>query len=439
MMLGGAPLLLTLALTARTVTLDEAERAAAAQRPDIRIADAGVAAGVARDEQARSPLLPQVKVEGLYERTTGNRPQRPGHTNNYGNTFDTFNWYDSALALNQMIWDFGQTPNRWRAARSRAVALGDSARATRLQAIADVRTAYFRATAQRSLVGVARQTLGNRQRHLEQIRGFVHAGTRPDIDLAQAIADEANARVQVIRADNGYAVARAELNQAMGITGDTDYEVADESLPPQPGEASTLGVLIDEAIEARPDLAAIEAQIRAQELTVRATHDGYWPTLSLIAGANAAGQSFEKSHVVDNFGQVQPYGGIAWNLFGGVQLTWPIFQGFLTRGQVREASAVLDGIRAQHDALVQQVWVAVEAATLAVRAAGEALIASRQALDGARARLRMADGRYAAGVGSIIELSDAELGAALAGAQAVGAEYDLATARAALCLALGRT
>ena len=437
MMLPAATLLL--ALTARTVTLDEAERAAVTQRPDIREADAAVAAGVARDEQARAPLLPQVKLEGLYERTTGNRPQKPGHTNNYGNTFDTFNWYDAQASINQLVWDFGQSPNRWRAARTRAVALGDSARATRLQAIADVRTSYFRASAQKSLVAVARQTLGNRQRHLEQIRGFVHAGTRPDIDLAQAIADEANARVQVIRSENSYAVARAELNQAMGTTGDTEYDVAEQMLPPQPGEASAVGALIDEAIRARPDVAAMEAQIRAQELTIRATRDGYWPSLNVVAGAETAGQSFEKSHMLDNFGQVVPYGGMAWNLFGGVQLTWQIFQGLLTRGQVHEANAALDGLRAQHDALVQQVWVAVEQAALAVGASQEALVASGEALKGAQARLRMADGRYAAGVGSIIELSDAELAAELAGAQEVGAQYDLATARAALCLALGRS
>jgi outer membrane protein len=428
-----------LALTARTVTLEDAERAAAAQRPDIRLADANVAAGVARDEQARAPLLPQVKIESLYERTTGNRPQKPGHTNNYGNTLDTFNWFDSQVDATQMIWDFGQAPNRLGAARARAVALGDSARATRLEAIAEVRTAYFRAVAGKSLVGVARQTLANRQRHLEQIRGFVHAGTRPDIDLAQAVADEANARVQVIRAENGYAVARAQLNQAMGTTGDTDFDVAEETLPPQPGEGTDVDPLIDEALRARPDLAAMEAQLRAQELTLRATRNGYWPTLNLVAGAESAGQSFGKSHTLDNFGQVQPYGGMAWNLWGGVQLVWPIFQGFLTRGQVHEANATLDGLRAQHDALVQQVWVAVEQAALAVRAAREALVAAGQALAGAQARLRMADGRYAAGVGSIIELSDAELAAALAGAQEVGAGYDLATARAALCLALGRT
>jgi outer membrane protein len=437
MMIPAATLLLV--LTARTVTLEEAERAAAAQRPDIHLADANVAAGLARNEEARAPLLPQVKVEGLYERTTGNRPQKPGRTNNYPNTFDTFNWFDGQASVNQLLWDFGQAPNRWRAAQARAVGLGDTARATRLQAIADVRTAYFRASAQKSLVAVARQTLGNRQRHLEQIRGFVHAGTRPDIDLAQAVADEANARVQVIRSENNYAVARAELNRAMGTTGGTDYDVADETLPPQPGEASAVGALIDEAIRARPDLAAMEAQIRAQELTVKATRGSYWPTLSAVAGAETAGQSFEKSHVLDNFGQVQPYGGMAWNIFGGVQLTWEVFQGLLTRGLVHEANANLEGLHAQHDALVQQVWVAVEQAALAVRASQEALVASGEALKGAQARLRMADGRYAAGVGSIIELSDAELAAELAAAQEVSAEYDLATARAALCLALGRS
>jgi outer membrane protein len=438
MMLPAATLLL--ALTARTVTLEEAERAAAAQRPDIRLADANVAAGVARDEQARAPLLPQVKLDALYERTTGNRPQKPGRTNHYPNTFDTYNWYDAQASVSQLVWDFGQSPNRWRAARTRAVALGDSARSTRLQAIADVRTAYFRASAQKSLVAVARGTLGNRQRHLEQIRGFVHAGTRPDIDLAQAIADEANARVQVIRSDNNYAVARAELNQAMGTTGDTDYDVAEATLPPQPGETSPVGALIDEAIRARPDVAAMEAQLRAQELTVKATRGGYWPALNLIAGAETAGQSFQTKQVLNNFGTgLMPYGGMAWNLFGGVQLTWQVFQGLLTRGQVHEAGANLEGLRAQHDALVQQVWVAVEQAALAVRASQEALLASGEALKGAQARLRMADGRYAAGVGSIIELSDAELAAELAAAQEVSAEYDLATARAALCLALGRS
>jgi len=129
---------------------------------------------------------------------------------------------------------------------------------------------------------------------------------------------------------------------------------------------------------------------------------------------------------------------MAWNVWGGVQLRWPLFQGLLTRGQVREADAQAVAARAERDGLVQEVWVAVQEAAASVRAAQEALIAADEALTAGRERLRLADGRYASGVGSIIELADAELGAANTGAQRVAAEYALATARAALVLALGR-
>ena len=52
----------------------------------------------------------------------------------------------------------------------------------------------------------------------------------------------------------------------MGITGDTEYDVTDDTLPPVPGETGGVGPLIDEAVQARPDVAALEAQLRAQEL-----------------------------------------------------------------------------------------------------------------------------------------------------------------------------
>jgi outer membrane protein len=319
-----------------------------------------------------------------------------------------------------------------------AVALADTERAVRLEAIADVRTAFFRARAGKALIGVAKQTFDNQERHLAQITGFVKEGARPEIDLAQVRAARANAYVGVIRAENDYTVARAELNQAMGTTGGTDYDVADDNLGAVPGETGAVGQLIDEAIQARPDLAALDAQVRSQELTARAVRGNYGPILNLIGGVRDEGQSITQTHGVDFLGNPTITGGMAWNVWGGVQLTWPLFQGLLTHGQVREADAQVDAVRAERDRGVQQVWVAVQQAAATVRAAKEAVTASDEALTAARERLRLADGRYAAGVGSIIELGDAELVAEQAGAQKVAAEYALANARAALCLALGR-
>jgi outer membrane protein len=432
------PIVLLAAVSARTVSLAEAERAAEAQRPDVRAAHANTAAGVARTEQARAGLLPQIKAEGEYDRTTGNRRQRPNRTTTVDNTWNFYNWFEGQVTGTQLVWDFGKTWNSWRAAEMRAVALADVERAARLEAVGAVRVAFFRARASKALIGVARQALSNQERHLDQITGFVQAGTRPEIDLAQARAGRANARVGVIRTENDFTVARAELNQAMGVAGDTEYDVADDSLAPVPGETGPLGALIDEAIAARPDLAALDRKVRAQELAARAARGGYWPTLNLVGGARDEGQSLTATPTSDNFGQVYPGGGMAWNVWGGVQVIWPLFQGLLTRGQVREADAATEVARAERDGLVNQVWVAVQQSAAGVRAAQEALAAADEALTAARERLRLADGRYTAGVGSIIELGDAELGSTTAGAQRVAAEYALATARASLVLALGR-
>jgi outer membrane protein len=428
---------LILVLSARTVTLDDAERSAAAHFPQILVAHANTEAGVARTEQARAPLLPQIKGQANYARTTGNHVQKPGRPTIKNNSIQAFNWFDGALTGNLLLWDFGQALNRWRAAEAHAVGLGDTELATRLEALAGVRLAFFRARAGKALVEVAGETLANQQRHLEQIQGFVEAGTRPEIDLAQGRADVAQSRVQLIAAQNGYVLSRAALNQAMGITGDTDYDVADQTLGPVEGESGPVGVLINEAVRARPDIAALSEQVLAQELTARAARGGYFPTLSLQTGVADAG--------IYLFGKTVPNPpfppltyGMTWNLFAGLQLTWPLFQGFLTRGQVREADAATEGARAQREGLVQEVWVAVQQAANAVRAAKEALVAAGEVVTNANERLRLAEGRYAAGAGSVIELGDAQLQATRAAAQEVGAEYDLSDARAQLALALGR-
>ena len=86
----------------------------------------------------------------------------------------------------------------------------------------------------------------------------------------------------------------------------------------------------------------------------------------------------------------------------------------------------------------QQVRLGVEQARLAVRAAKAALGAANEAEANAREQLRLAEGRYQAGVGSIIELGDAQVAATTAAAQKVQADYNVSTARAQLLNALGR-
>ena len=425
----GAPAAPPAAADARVLTLRDAVRQALELQPQLTQARAGTQAAEARSDQARSSLLPQVSGTAAYSRETFNFAPRPGQ-NPAGSTalsgnssWSTTGFWAFGASLSQLVWDFGQSSGRWRAAQAGAEAQRDSEKFTALQVTLGVQSAFFTARAGKALLMVARENLSNQEAHLRQIQGFVQAGTRPDIDLAQARTDRANAEVQLINADNAYQTEKAQLNQAMGVEGPTDYEVADDVLPQVEGEDQPVEALMAEALQHRPDIAALEQQQRAQELTVGAVKGAYWPALGVSTGITDSGPALD---------------GMTWNWSATATLTWNLFQGGLTTAQAAEARANVEAVRAQVVGLRQQVRVDVEQARLSVRASRQALSAAGEALTNARERLRLAEGRYQAGVGNAIELGDAQVALTTAAAQRVQAEYNLSTSRAQLLRALGR-
>ena len=408
-------LLLAQADPARVLTLEEAQRVALEQQPQLRAARASAEAAQGRVEQSRAGLLPQLAASGGYERTTTNYVFRPGSIVNY---------FDSSVAVSQLLWDFGQTIDRWRSTQASARASAEQERAVAQQLVLQVRTAFFGAVANKELLSVARETLANQRNHLVQIDGFVHAGTRPPIDLSQARADFANAEVQVINSENAYRRSKVQLNQVMGVEGPIDYDVAHDTLPAEADEDSSLEPLNERALAARPEMASAKEQVEAQQLVLGSVRGGYGPALSASAGLVQ--------------GTASGTGYTGWNASAGVSLTWNLFQGGFTRGVVHEAEANLAFAGAQLDVQRQQVRVDVEQALLAIRAAKGASSSSKNALLAARERLSLAEGRYQNGSGSVIELGDAQVAATNAAAQVVQTEFQLATARAQLLWAIGR-
>ncbi|HEX2568754.1 MAG TPA: TolC family protein [Polyangia bacterium] len=415
-----------LATQLRVLTLADAVSTAESNQPALQQVRAQTEAAQARADQARAPLLPQLTGNAFYQRTTANFIFRPGFAGNPSQgspTFDTFNYFSFNLTLSQYIWDFGQTTGRWRVAQANAAAQESSAQATGLSVVLNVRTMYFAARAQKSLVQVAHETLANQERHLQQISSFVRVGTRPEIDLVQARTDRANAEVSVINAENAYESAKAALNQAMGVAGPTDYDVEDATIAPVEGEDQPTDTLVEEAVRARPDLAGLEQQLEAQRRAVTAAKGGYWPAFNFATSFNAGSTRIED---------------LRWNWSAQVNLSWQLFNGLLTRSQIRETQANQRVVEAQKSTQLLAVRVEIEQARLAVRAARAALGAAEEALTNASERLRLAEGRYQTGVGNAIELGDAQVALTNARAQKIQAEYNLATARARLLTSLGR-
>jgi outer membrane protein len=421
------PAAITLAPGGLTMSLAQAEETALKNQPNLRQARANTDAAAGRVEQARSGYLPQVTATGTYERTTSNFTPRPGFQPTAGVTVPpatnaTFNYFSFGLTGSQLIYDFGLTSDKWRSAAASHDAARLSEDTTITQLVATVRHDYFQARAQQDLVTVAEESVANQKRHVAQIEGLVKVGIRPEIDLASTLTDLANAQVQQINAVNAVRVAKAQLGQAMGITRD-DYDLTDADLKAPPDEEEPLTGLVDKALRARPEVAVLEQQRRAQALTLASDRGAYGPSLGVIASATEAGLALDA---------------LVPNWFLGLNLNWALLQGGLTTGQVHEAAATLRGFDAQMDALRLQVRVDVEQAQLNLYAAKATSTASEKALTNAREQLRLAEARYTQGLGSVIELNDAQVAFTTAEAQLVQARYGILIARAQLLGALGR-
>jgi outer membrane protein len=417
---------LVLSAAARVLTLDEAVQTARAHQPVLRQARSSTETATAVADQARAPLLPQLAATAGYQRSTANfifRPGLPPRIPATDSTATTYNFFSSGITVSQLLYDFGQTSQRWRAQQASAEATAKLEFSALQQLELNVRATFFGARANKTLLEVAEENVANVKRHFDQTQAFVKAGTRPDIDLFQARSNLATAQVQLIAAKNNYSQARAQLNQAMGVEGPIDFDVADESLGPTKGEDAPTDELLVEALKARPEVASLADQVRAQQLTLSSVRGQYGPSIAAVGGVVEGGDAISRQN---------------WNAQVGISLTWNLYQGGFTNASVRENEARIRNLNAQADSLRQQIRLQVEQVRLALDAAKSSQVGAREAEANAKARLQLAEGRYRTGIGNIIELSDAQVGLIAAATAVVSADFQLATARAQLIQALGR-
>jgi outer membrane protein len=409
--------LLALALAApATLTLDDAVAAALARRPALRAARGQAAAAEAAAREIRGALLPRVGLDGRYALS---RDWPPG-----GGSAATTDSASASLSADLLVWDFARTRSRLRSARSSAEASALDVDAAARDVVLEARVAYLGVLEADALAGVARETLANQERHLAQTTEMVKAGTRAAIDLARLRTQVASARAALVRAENDVRTARTRLDVAMGAPGQAAYATVAPTLPALAAEAETPEALFAQAVRTRPELASLRASVEAQAYSLAAERRSLLPSLRLGAAASGAG--------------AVPVDEPAWSTSAGVTLSWTLFDGLSSRAAQDAASARLEVSRALLGDEEQRVWQEIDGAAAGVASARAQLPAADEALAAARDLRGLAEARYREGVGSSLELADAELELATAAAQRVQVEYDLASARAELVRALGR-
>ena len=413
---------------ALVLTLQQALDIAARQQPSLRQSKATAEAAAARVDQSKVILHPTASL-GASLGTGSKSPHAcvaaDGTASTCGGGYFTAGLSTGLSAqASWRIYDFGLTQANIRAAEASAVAAAAGIDTTVLDIRKSVESAYFEAVARARLIKVAEATVTSEEGHLDQARRFVAAQAKDPIEVAQAQARAANARSALAQARSNEAVALANLRAAIGWIDATHSPVVEGSWPEPSVELPELTAMVETARKNRPEIVQLDKQILAADASLSAAHLEQRPVLSASAQTAWAPN--------DNDWSPQP----TWS--AGISLTWPILDGGKSKADVRLANANLAGAVAARDALLVSLTSQLDSARAQIVANRANVQASTEAVDAAKSQLHLADGRYAQGLGSQIELADAQTAVTTAEGNLVLAEYELADAWAQLRRALGQ-
>jgi outer membrane protein len=422
---GVRPFATPLELLGRELTVEEAVNIGMENAPKIVARIGDYVAAQQRVNQALSPLLPQLTASGSLGRARSISTLSGGaSTGDFG---------AASVTASQLLWDFGRTWAAKDVAKSNAEALKEVLEAQKLDISQLVKTQFYTLLLSKRLVEVNVTALERAEVNLRSAQGFFQVGTQPKSFVTRAEVDVANARVNVIRAQNAVSLARVALNTAMGVAVNAPTEVKDVLAYQQ--FPMNREALVSEAMRNRPEYRQVRAQAEAADAAVRQTFRDFFPNLfgsgtygiTGVTGAPAFG-----SRSTTGFNDY----GNEWTV--GLSLNWSIFDGGAKVARYKEAKANLEASQARVRDVELLVWQSVEQSYLNLGEAEERIGAAHKAVESAEENYQLARGRFDAGVANIIELTDAQLALTQAQSTEAQALSDYRIAIANLERALGR-
>jgi outer membrane protein TolC len=379
---------------ANLLTLDEAVRIALANHPSIIAARERIGAQQAVLGQQMGAYYPTINFINQY------RTAQVGQAAGPNRAADTFL---SEARFAMTLYNFGKREGTVQAARDTLDVTGHNYKTTIDSVVLGVKQSFYAYLGARALVKVREETVKSRDLLVRQARGFYEVGTRARIDVVRAESNLYNAQAELITTENAVKIAWVTLKNALGLRDFPERPLAEEAI--MTSIPFTLDDARTTAFAHRPELKSFESQRKAQDQLVATARRGHLPDIIFDAAYGRRHDSDERDTNTNrsfNTFPLQP----AWSV--QLSLNIPIFDGFRTTNRVEETLRNYYVIKAQEELQRQQVALDVEQSYFRLVDLVERIKADEAAAQAAKENLDLANGRYQVGVGSIIEVTDAQ-------------------------------
>lgn len=328
--------------------------------------------------------------------------------------------FDARLFLRLPLYDASA---RWeaRAAAERYAAAAIASGEIRVAAMLFVGNLYLRVSAQAIRVDAIEAQVETAEALLELARDSVRAGLAPPLDALRAEVRLRRDEQRLVAERNELEKSKLRLGRTIGLRSSQPYHLT-ELLGYAPVPDLDVDVLVSQGLKARPDLQALEAQHRQAIARRWAARGERLPALDLEADIGRLGASSDDTRTTKG---------------AAVRLRLPLFDGGRTRGEVLRANAELESVEARILSLRESILVEVRAALLDAKAAGLEIELAKSASDLANRQLVQARDRFVAGLGTHLEVVEAQEATARAAEYEIAALLSHRLAKGAIARAIG--
>jgi len=400
----------------KPVTLGNIIDIALLNNPNTRTAWLSARSAEAGIGIARSAYYPEidVNVQAATVRGSGQGDNAPRSLTSYG----------PSVSLNYLLLDFGGRAAEVEQARQTLIAADFTHNQAIQDTILEVQQAYYGLLANKALLAAEQSALKERQTNLDAAQARHDAGVATITDVLQAKTALSQAKLNVETIEGSIRAFEGSIATAMGLPATVQFSFGELPLDvPQDRVMGDIDALIAKAVADRPDLAASRAEAERAKTHITEVRAAYLP--QLVASGNI-GQTWVTG------------GGVRTNPYAAsIGLRFPLFTGFRSGYDVRQAKIEAEAAAEETRGLEQRVTLDVWTSYFAVETASQRLSTSREVLTTAQQSVDATLSRYRAGVGSIIDLLISEAALESARAQEVQARTDWFLSIAQLAHATG--
>jgi len=363
------------------LTLEQSVNMALRQNPSIEVAQAQLNGAQADVSKARGGFGPSLKLSatGTYldeqSLSSGSRES-----------------YDSRISLTLPIYSGGGLEGVLGQAKANRAYYSEGVDKTRQQLALDVTTAYYNILQTKNIVKLSEESLANTQSHVNNTQAFFQAGTVPKSDVLRAEVELAQVKQDLIKAQNSYYVAIAAFNNLLGLDHREELVLIDPLIYTK--QDINLEESLNKALLQRPEIKQGESQVQAAEYSVKAAKSGHKPTLNLTGSLGWTDSEFPPT---DQDWSVK--------LSAGFNL----FDSNVTNATVKKAQSNTQQMQATLQKIKDDINLEVRQTYLNTTEAEERINTATKAQEKAEEDLHIAQVRYSAGVGTNIEVLDAQV------------------------------